>query len=186
MEIAPETLAGLTQGDAGIRDRLFGELYGHLGKMARRLLGGRQRTTIDTGALVHELYLKLRLPSSVQDNASFIALSAKAMRHVLIDHVRERQAEKRGGGWLQVTLATHDAGVGETRTDPVDLLALEQGLKELERMDPGLAVLVECRYFAGMDDAEIAAMRGASKRTVQREWRRARAFLQAHLSEPAA
>lgn len=162
-------------------DRLFTEVYRELSGMARRLLGGRQRITLDSAALVHELYLKLKLPPGVRDRSAFMALAGKAMRHVLIDYVRQREAAKRGGQWVALTLHSHDIGAVESQ-DQVDLVSIERCLQLLEQLDPAYVTLVECRFYAGMENAEIAELLGVSVRTVQRDWRRVRAFLQLHLS----
>lgn len=163
------------------QDRFFTEVYGELSTMARRLLGGRQRITIDTVALVHELYLKLKLPQGIHDRNAFMALAGKAMRHVLIDHVRQREAAKRGGGWVAVTLESRDL-VAPEPGNPLDLICIERCIQLLESLDPAYATLVECRFYAGMENEEIAQLLGVSVRTVQRDWRRARAFLQMRLN----
>lgn len=165
-------------------DELFAEVYAELNGMARRLLGGRHRTTLDTAALVHELYLKLKIPAGVGDRTAFMALAGKAMRHVLIDYVRHREAAKRGGDWTAVTLQSRDLRAGEVQ-DAVDLISIERCLRLLEDIDPAYVTLVECRFYAGMENAEIASLLGVSVRTVQRDWRRARAFLQLHLAGEA-
>ncbi len=162
-------------------DRLFGEVYGDLARMARRLLGNRRRVTLDSAALVHELYLKLRLPAGVRDRVAFMALAGKAMRHVLIDYVRQRDAAKRGGHWVALTLRSQDLGADASH-DRIDLLSIERCLQLLQTLNPDYVTLVECRFYAGMENAEIAELLGVSVRTVQRDWRRARAFMQLHLS----
>lgn len=159
----------------------FAELYAQLQRIARRELGDAPRTSLDTTALVHEAYLKLEgHPLTVGERGPFLALAAKAMRQVLVDHVRARMADKRGGGAVQVTLTT-DTPLDEAgRLD--DLLAIDQGLQALEALDPRLATVVEWRYFAGMEFAEIAQQLDVHERTIYRDWRRARAFLQARLA----
>lgn len=163
----------------------FDALYAQLRKLAHRQLGAAPRTTLCTTALVHEAWLKLGSAEAeaTQRNA-FLALAAKTMRHVLIDHVRERKAAKRGGGVRAVTLKT-DVELA-TGADEIDLLTIEQGLTLLEQLDPRLVSVVECHFFAGMDFAEIGAVMGLSERTVQRDWRRARAFLQVQLADARA
>jgi RNA polymerase sigma factor (TIGR02999 family) len=158
-------------------------LYAELRRLARRQLGVAPRATLCTTALVHEAWLKLGEPraSAMQRNA-FLAMAAKTMRNVLIDYLRERQAAKRGGGVHPVTLDTAHALVGDAHDD-VDLLTIEQALQMLERLDPRLVSVVECHFFAGMDFAEIGTVLELSERTVQRDWRRARAFLQVQLAD---
>ena len=161
-------------------DRLFTEVYAELAGMARRLLGGRQRLTLDSAALVHELYLKLKLPPGVRDRSAFMALAGKAMRHVLIDYVRQREAAKRGGQWLALTLHSHDIGAAESQNQ-VDLLSIERCLRLLEELDPAYVTLVECRFYAGMENAEIAELLGVSMINVRVRLHRARASLRRRL-----
>jgi len=172
----------LTGGDAEYRQR-FEQLYDQLRAIARRELGNRPRTLLDTTALVHEAYLKL---DGAQLDASqrgpFLALLAKAMRHVVVDHVRARMASKRGGDQTRVTLVTD---LVQDQDGQVDVLHIEQGLQALEALEPRLGTLVECRFYGGMEFAEIAEHLGLSERTVHRDWRRARAFLVTHLGEGA-
>jgi RNA polymerase sigma factor (TIGR02999 family) len=161
----------------------FERVYAQLRRMARRELGAKPRATLCTTALVHEAWLKLGSPGArPAQHGAFLAIAAKAMRHVLIDHARRRSAGKRGSGVRAVTLDTEfslmDASPGE-----VDLLALEQGLQMLGQLDPRLVSVVECHFFAGMDFAEIGETLGVAERTAQRDWRRARAFLKARLAQ---
>ncbi|MCD9027245.1 sigma-70 family RNA polymerase sigma factor [Luteimonas sp. BDR2-5] len=155
----------------------FVELYEQLRRIASRELGGSARTSLNTTALVHEAYLKLDGRAlDASERGPFLALAAKAMRHVLVDHIRARMAGKRGGDQVRVPLATDLVdGAAEGFSD---VLEVEQGLRALERLDPRLVSVVECRFFAGMEFNEIAAHLDISERTAQRDWRRARAFLQ--------
>ena len=177
-----DSSGALTGDDAEYRQR-FEQLYDQLRAIARRELGNRPRTLLDTTALVHEAYLKL---DGAQLDASqrgpFLALLAKAMRHVVVDHVRARMASKRGGDQIRVTLVTD---LVQDQDGQVDVLHIEQGLQALEALEPRLGTLVECRFYGGMEFAEIAAHLGLSERTVHRDWRRARAFLVTHLGEGA-
>ncbi|HJU08384.1 MAG TPA: ECF-type sigma factor [Rhodanobacteraceae bacterium] len=157
----------------------FDLLYAQLRRLAHRQLGSASRTMLCTTALVHEAWLKLGGADGAQRGA-FLAMAAKAMRHVLIDHLRQRNAAKRGGGMRAVTLDTETA-FADAGTNKVDLLAIEQGLQQLEQLDPRLVSVVECHFFGGMDFAEIGEALALSERTVQRDWRRARAFLKAQL-----
>jgi len=177
---SPDASAGV---DAVYRQR-FEQLYDQLRAIARRELGNRPRTLLDTTALVHEAYLKL---DGAQLDASqrgpFLALLAKAMRHVVVDHIRARMASKRGGDQIRVTLVTDL--VQEQDAGQTDVLHIEQGLQALEALEPRLGTMVECRFYGGMEFAQIAAHLGLSERTVHRDWRRARAFLMTHLGEGA-
>lgn len=150
--------------------------------IARHELRRAARGTLDTGVLVHEAFLRLDGGAlDVSRRGPFLALAAKAMRCVLVDHVRARAAVKRGGDQLRVTLATDlplaapDGGV--------DVMDIERGLQALEALDPRLATVVEYRFYAGMEFGEIARQLGVTERTVFRDWRKARAFLLSQLGE---
>ncbi|MCR6663392.1 MAG: ECF-type sigma factor [Luteimonas sp.] len=157
-------------------------LYQDLQRLARRELGHSPRTSLDTCALVHEAYLKLAgADVPLAGHGECLALAAKAMRHVLIDHIRARLAEKRGGGLAHVMLTTGVHADACVQFD--DLIHLDQGLAALERLDPRLVNVVECHFFGGMTFDQIAAHLDISERTAQRDWRRARAFLQSCLCE---
>ena len=169
--------------DAAYRQRFAG-LYQELQRIARRELAGSRRDSLNTTVLVHEAYLKLNgNPLDVSQRGPFLALAAKAMRHVLIDHVRARGAEKRGGDQVRVTLSTDLPLAGQA--GQVDLLDIERGLEALEALDPRLVTVVECRFYAGMEFQEIAVHLGLTERTIHRDWRKARAFLLMHLGEAA-
>lgn len=171
------------QDNEAFRQR-FAQLYDQLRRLAHRELAGRRQGTLSTTLLVHEAFLKLDGPHlEVGARGPFLALAAKAMRHVLVDHVRAALAEKRGGDRVRVTLTT-DLPLADERKQ-VDLLAIEQGLQALQRLDPRLVTVVECRFYAGMELDEIADHLGVTVRTVSRDWRRARAFLLDHLGEAA-
>lgn len=167
--------------DPGHRAR-FDELYAQLQAIARRELQRAARGTLDTGVLVHEAFLKLDGATlDSRERGRFLALAAKAMRHVLVDHVRARGAAKRGGDLARVTLAT-DLPLS-TASGGIDVLDVERSLQALEELDPRLATVVECRFYAGMEFEEIAGQLGVNERTVYRDWRKARAFLLTHLGE---
>ena len=160
----------------------FAILYAQLRKLARRQLGAAPRTMLCTTALVHEAWLKLdRSGTEGTPRAAFLAMAAKAMRHVLIDHVRECHAAKRGGGARALTLDTDNMLASDD--NGVDLLTVERALQLLDGLDPRLVSVVECHFFAGMDFAEIGRVLDLSERTVQRDWRRARAALQTQLAD---
>lgn len=161
----------------------FEALYDQLHRIARRELASSRKVTLSTTVLVHEAFLKLDGAAlDVSERGRFLALAAKAMRCVLVDHARARLAGKRGGGRVQVTLATDLSG---DDGDTVDLLAIEQSLGALEALDPRLAAVVEYRFYGGMEFQEIADHLGLTPRTIHRDWRKARAFLAARLGEDA-
>ena len=168
--------------DVGERDalnRVLPLLYDDLRRLARRQIAREHGSrSIQPTTLVHEAFLKLaRSAPRAQNRAHLLAVAAHAMRQVLVDQARERRAAKRGPEWLCTTL-TDDVS---TRTlDPEALLALDDAL---ERLDPRQRQVVECRFFAGLDDAEIAEALGITTRTVRRDWVKARAWLNRWLSE---
>ena len=157
-------------------DELFAHVYQELRRIARkqRRLAGSP-ATLDTTALVHEVYLKLHTGAegvSLERN-HFLSLAARAMRQILVDHARARSRLKRGGPYI-ITGLREDNGVA---ADLVDLVALDDALTRLGELDPRAAQLVEWRIFAGMEFVDIARMQEVTERTVFRGWRRARAFL---------
>lgn len=163
-------------------DRLFPLVYAELRRMADMLLQ-RERVghTLEATALVHEAFLKLaggKAPDAT-DRAHFLGIAARAMRQILVDHARRRQADKRGGGQF-VTLGDDAAAV--PATDAETLLAIHEALDELAQRDARLAQVVELRFFGGLGETEIATALSVTTRTVQRDWAKARAWLHARLS----
>lgn len=173
----PALVQRWTEGDREAFDRLVDLLYDELRAMARRhLQHERPDHTLTTTALVHEAYVELsgRTGPAWQGRAQFFALLSSVMRHVLVDHARRRRATKRGGRHLHVPLDDAMAGAD---AEVVELLTLDQAIERLARHDERLARIVECRFFGGMPESEIAEVLGLSTRTVERDWRRARAYL---------
>jgi RNA polymerase sigma factor (TIGR02999 family) len=161
-------------GDSQAMDRLVPLVYEDLRRVAHRQLdreGGGH--TLQTTALVHEAYIKLATGGamSATSRAHFLAIAARAMRQVLVDYARRRKAAKRGGGVISVTLGD-EAGAADTSAD--DLLALDDALNQLE---PRQRQVIECRFFGGMEEKDIAEALGISERTVRRDWVKARAWL---------
>ena len=178
---APVTqlLARARAGDAQALGAAYSAVYEEL-KHAARSQPRRMRDAFQTTALVHEAYLKLAggAPLAALDRNHLLALSARAMRQVLVDDARARKADKRGGGQEALTLT---ASLGNGDAAAVEVLALDELLASLHRVDERAAQIVELRYFGGYSETEIAAMLGISDRTLRRDWRRARAFLLAEL-----
>ncbi|HLZ98471.1 MAG TPA: ECF-type sigma factor [Steroidobacteraceae bacterium] len=159
------------------RERLFASAYEELRRIAsrqRRRVG--QPSTLNTTALVHEVYLKLSpdADSLGLDRAHFLALTARAMRQVLIDHARSRVCLKRGG---QIVFTEADENCGDASGDMADMLALDQSLSELTLLDARAGQVVEWHVYGGLSIEEIAKVQGTTMRTAYRDWRRARAFL---------
>jgi len=172
---------GARQGDSTrSTEELFHLVYDELRRMARGLMAGERRGhTLQPTALVHEAYVRLvdQSHASWQGRAHFLAVGARVMRHILVDHARAHGREKRGGGWQKVTLAEGVLPGVEPNLDPDQLLALDQALEKLSQLDEREAHVVELRYFAGLTVAEIAEFLGVSKRTVEADWTHARAWL---------
>jgi RNA polymerase sigma factor (TIGR02999 family) len=170
-------LGALQDGDRAALDRVVPRVYDELRSLARSQLRRQPGATLQATALVHEAYVKLGRSGALQavSRAHFLAIAASAMRQVLIDRARAARAQKRGGGVHAVTLTEHAAGA-EIRAD--ELLALDEALTTL---DARQRLVVECRFFAGMEEREIAEALGVSERTVRREWVKARAWLYARL-----
>jgi RNA polymerase sigma factor (TIGR02999 family) len=168
-------------GEAEAEAQLYAKVYDQLKRIARRQLQ-RQLPghTLSTTALGHEAYERLAPPGTlrIESRAHFLALSARAMRQIMVDHARRRGAQKRGGPGI--ALPWHDSEV-EGGYDPAMLVALDQRLTQMESLDPRLVRLVELRSFAGMELDEIADLLGVNLRTAQRDWKRARAWLSTSL-----
>jgi RNA polymerase sigma-70 factor (ECF subfamily) len=170
-------------GDEDALERLMPLVYDELRRVARaRLRAEPAGHILQTTALVHEAYLRLVdiNQMSVRSRAHLLALSARLMRHILVDHARRKGARKRGGN---VTMLALDA-VAPTPSEPppVDVLALNEALNELSIFDARLCKVVEMKYFAGLTIAEIAEALGVSTATVERDWTVARAWLYQRLS----
>ena len=167
------------EGDSDALDRLYPHVYDELRQVAERQLR-RERAghTLHPTALVHEAYIKLaggQLPAS--DRSHFMAIAARAMRQILVDHARRRSAQKRGGEWHATTLTDGSASM---ELDHAELIALDDALDSLDERQ---RKVVECRYFGGMEESEIAEVLGISERTVRRDWVKARAWLYKALYE---
>jgi RNA polymerase sigma factor (TIGR02999 family) len=157
--------------------------YQDIRRLARR---ERRRVsagvTMQTTALVHEAYLKLHGSPEFNNREHFLRAAALAMRHVLVSHARERLAAKRGGGEKPVPLDEAPEVAGD---DDAVLLEINEALERLAQINPRLAYVVECRFFAGFDDSETAIALGLTDRTVRRDWIKARAWLSRELGQQA-
>jgi RNA polymerase sigma-70 factor (ECF subfamily) len=165
------------EGDAGAGDRLFALVYDDLRALARRQLARlTPGQTLAPTALVHEAYLRFsdRSAPHAINRQHFFGIAARAMRHIVIDHVRRTCAKKRGGG---VRVPLESGAIAAPDGSALDLLALDEALAALERLDARQASVVELRFFAGLELAEIASALETSERTVKRDWQKARAFL---------
>jgi RNA polymerase sigma factor (TIGR02999 family) len=162
------------RGDDGVRDALFASLYGELHRLAERhLRRGGSELTLGTTTLLHEVYLNLSRNAVFPDRLRFLKYASRAMRGLIIDYVRSRRAQKRGGEITFVTISEEEAGP----TNGASLERLSDALDELALIDAALAELVDLKFFCGFSFTEIAAMRGLSERTVRRDWSKARVLL---------
>lgn len=170
-------LAEWQRGDAAAAQAVFTLVYDDLRALARRQLARlRPGETLAPTALVHESYLRFaeRSAPHLVDRDHFLGIAARAMRHVVIDHLRRRHAAKRQAG-VPVELQSDIAA--QPAASPIDVIALDEALTRLETLDARQARIVELRYFAGLDLREIADLLKISERSVKRDWQKARAFL---------
>jgi RNA polymerase sigma factor (TIGR02999 family) len=177
-----ELLAGMKEGDAAALSRLVPVVYDELKRMARAHLRREERGhVLQTTGLVHEAYLKLAGLErvSVVSREHFLALSARLMRQILVDHARRKRSSKRGSG---VTVIGLDGVSVPERESAVDVLAIDEALSQLAAVDARQAQIVEMRFFAGLTAEETAGVLGISTVTVHRDWAMAKAWLHARLT----
>ena len=174
-------LVAYRDGDQNAFERLVPMVYDDLRRIARaHLRRKRAGHTLNTTVLVHEAYLRLvdQSHANFEDRQHFLSVCARAMRQIIISNARKHAAAKRGGGEKRVVLDEDRLGGGQ---DAEWLLSLDRALERLGERDERLARVVECRYFAGLNEEETAQALGTSLRTVQRDWMRARAWLREDL-----
>ncbi len=175
----------LQAGDASAADRLTPLLYPELRRLAARHLRSEPSGhTLQPTALVHEAYMRLVEQRRVewQGRAHFLTLAARMMRRILIDHARKKNAARRGGDAVHVTLTDP---AGPRPVPALDVLALDEALHELARIDERAADVVGLRFFGGLNNTEVAEVQGTSTATVKRDWAFARAWLRSALEEDA-
>jgi RNA polymerase sigma factor (TIGR02999 family) len=175
-------LAAARLGDDAALDQLCSAMYRELRELAHaRLRRSEKITLLDTTSLVHEAYLRLTKVGrlDVTDRSHFLAYAARVMRSIIVDFVRQRRADRRGGEQLHITLNTDIAESAHAEIDEV--IRVNDALLELEQVDGRLVRVVEMRYFAGMSEQEIAECLGVTDRTVRRDWEKARSLLSAAL-----
>jgi RNA polymerase sigma factor (TIGR02999 family) len=182
---ATRDLAASATGDPEAASRLTQLVYDDLRALAAHVMRDeRPDHTLQPTALVHETYLRLIDVNQVdwQSKTHFIAMAARQMRRILVEHGRARGAEKRGGGLRRVTLSE---GVALTETGVLDPLVLDEALEKLARHSPRQCQVAELRCFAGLEMKEVAYLLGVSERTIKRDWRVARAWLRRNLAKSA-
>ena len=177
-------------GEPAALDRVYELVYAELRRIAAaRLRAERDGHTLQPTALVNEAYMKLAASpgAGVQDRPHFLAVAARAMRQVLVDHARRRDAAKRGAGVAPATLTGRGlASPDPSGLDSDELIALDDALDRLDAIDTRLRQVVELRFFGGLTDSEVGEVLGVTRRTVQRDWTRARAWLYGELYSAAA
>jgi RNA polymerase sigma factor (TIGR02999 family) len=172
-------------GDPSAEEHLWALIYDELRGMARRYVSAeRKNHTLQATALVHEAYLRLvdQRSSSWQSRNHFLAIAAKMMRRVLIDHARARSRSKRGGG---ATMLEIDMIADVPAGTNAEIVAVDEALKALERIDPFKASVVELRFFGGLTHSEVGQVLGCSEATVRRHWPVAKAWLRRELKDLA-
>jgi RNA polymerase sigma factor (TIGR02999 family) len=179
-------MASAARGDHTAAEALFTTLYADLRRLARHELSRRGGgVTLTAPTLLHEAYLDIsrREGAVFVDRGRFMAYASRVMRGLIIDYIRHRRAQKRGGQFEMTTLETSIGDhVGQERA----LTELSDALDELSAIDPGLAEVVDLKFFCGFSFGEIAAMRAVSERTVQRQWEKARIYLHGVLRDGRA
>jgi RNA polymerase sigma factor (TIGR02999 family) len=158
-------------------DQLFAEVYANLKRVAHARLAARPHDTLDTTELVHELFLRIGDNPALrfEQRAQFFAYAARAMRHLLLDRARDCMRLRAGGDWARMTLDSEDARLAIETAEQA--LALDQALRDLAGTDARAAHVLELRYFVGLSIDETAQALGVAPRSVDRDWRFARAFL---------
>jgi RNA polymerase sigma factor (TIGR02999 family) len=164
-------------GDHDASDRAYAAVYAELRRLAARQLGSGAQATLTPTALVNEAFIKLTdgALANLNDRRHFFNLAARAMRQTVVDHARERLAQKRGGGLLRTQL--DDEGIADSALDAQQALAIDQALHALDAQDSELAETFAWRVFAGLATPQIAQLRGVTERTVQRDINLARNYL---------
>lgn len=171
-----ELLAAVERGETGAFDCLVAAVYPELKRLAHfQLVRENPGHTLNTTAVVHEAFVRLAGSNGKwSDRRHFLRATAKVMRHLLVDHARKRNADKRGGGVRPMTLEESRLNKAD---DSMAVLALENAMSDMRELDPRLEEIIECRFFAGLSVEETAEALGTSVRTVERGWQRARGYL---------
>ena len=171
-----QLIAAHRAGDGQALDRVFEFVYEDLRRAAKAQLRHNASPTLNTTSLVNEAYLRLVDQSHLAptDRSHFLAIAARAMRYIVIDYARKRSAAKRGGGAQHIALDDQEIAIDDQAQS---LLALDEVMQMLNNLDERLVHVVECRFFTGMSERETAEALGTSLSTVQRDWKRAKAWV---------
>ena len=183
--VLEEELAEVRSGQLRL-SKLTGRLYQELHRLAKRHMAGqRPGHTLQTTDLLNEAYLKLTKLQEPEwkDRVHFFAVASRTMRSILVDYARRRGHAKRGRNLVRVSLA-EVSEISEQRS--AEVIALDEALNRLAALDPRKSQIVELRYFGGLSEEEVTEVVGLSRRTVQREWIKAKAWLHRELEEPTA
>jgi RNA polymerase sigma factor (TIGR02999 family) len=170
-------LSRAREGDDVAREQLFHLVYEELRIMAHRSLGYRNgQQTLCTTALVNEAYLKLVSTENppYRSKRYFFGAAARAMRQIIVDLSRNRKSQKRGGGQIRLSLDVDQLAIDQCADE---MLELDEALRNLASVDPRLSHIVECRFFGGLSVEQTSEVVGVTPRTVNRDWRKARAWL---------
>ena len=172
----PALLAAVERGDPNALEALVAAVYPELKRMAHlQLVRERAGHTLNTTAIVHEAFLRLAGSNKRwTDRGHFLRAASTVMRHLLVDYARKRSAGKRGAGRSPLTLEDDRCASDD---DSLAVLALDDAIKDIAKIDPRLEQIIECRYFAGLSVAETAEALGMAVRTVERDWQRAKGYL---------
>lgn len=179
-----ELLLRWNDGDSAAREKLVPLIYDELRRLARRIARQRNQNTLESTALVHEAYLRLINHNAVHwnDRVHFFAVAAQLMRNILVDHARMKNAKKRGGECVTLSLS-EDVAISKQRE--LDLVVLDDALKGLAELDERQCRIVELRFFAGLSIEETSQALEISPATVKREWATARLWLLREMSRTA-
>jgi RNA polymerase sigma factor (TIGR02999 family) len=186
--MSEQALAALVEsadtGGVAERQALFATLYDELHRLAQRELRRNAHATLTPTTLLHETFLNIcgRESAPAVDRARFMAYASRAMRGLILNYLRDRQAQKRGGQF-EITSLTADPAVAQDQD--FDSTRMNEALEELATVDPRLAECVDLKFFCGFSLTEIAQMRSVSERTVQRDWEKARILLHQYLDGQA-
>ena len=177
-----DILSQISAGDRSRVDDLSNMLYGDLRNIAASFLVDTKNHTLQPTAIVHEAFLRLANHEKIdwQGKSHFLAVGAKAMRQILVDHARKKMAQKRGGERVRVCL---NEEVVISSDSEIDVLAVHDALNKLAQIDEERARIVELRFYGGLSIEEIAEVLGSSRRTIQKKWAGTKAWLRRELSE---